>query len=1066
MNIQELALLLGMSNEELLRKANEFGIDLSKVDGDIDDILLEELKKYIDIPSANEIDLDALLFAPDPIDIPSEMDSGDKNDNADSVDVISEDESSKSALADSDEAGEKTEEPAVDSNIISDEDMSVEEESADETVNDKRMKKNNGVEESEVESDVSGKVEENAGSGEEVLEEEGGVEEEGGPEDDIGGGIEEDGAGEEELEEEGGVVEEGEPEDDIDGGIEEDGAGEEELEEEGGVVEEGEPESDMSGEAVSLDEKDALSGAVGEDNTSDNLESDNNEESENSEEIATQEEDAVNSDKKGSFISNFFAPIFSNPVHRNLLIIGTLLSTVIALMLVILLKPKSPEKTIEEKPAKPEVQINIRGGFRGEKDLFQLIWEMHSQGYYKYAYDYAEKFLEEYRDSDLVPDVYYKIADILYDWDVGNLTKQYQDARSAYEKAIKYDPDDPKVPWAKFQIANTYYHLKVYDAAIDMYREVIEKYPNFKYVDLAQSRLALSYLKSFQYDRAQLEYKKLIELYPESRLKRNSYFKLAEIYYRKHQIEDSIKAYKDYLEKYPDTPKKNEVFFRIAKLNKYLKKYNSAVSYFQKSIGKYPNDTYNELALFQIAECYYFLKEYDKAINTYKKLIETYPKHELSRIAYHRLGDVFLAMGNKEQAIKTYEDALTSYPDKNASRVTEVKLGELYFQEGEYDKAISIFSDILVSDPNYFANDRLILRIAQANFKKGNHLEAADWYLRLIREYPVSPLVKKAYFDKAKAESASNFYKRAINSYIEFLKKFPDHKRADLVTYLIGQMYYKNGDYFEAISYWEDLRAKYPLSDYRYIALGRIGQAYLAIANDDEVIKKLSDEGKLKGTIDEIKRGLRVKAEETFRQILDNKALEGSDEHYDAGRELVKLYYAGEKYDKALELLSGLISLYSARENIYELIELKAGILYKLDVYDDTISAYEDLISLLSFKLSQKDVDEEKKEIYLTKLSEAYSALGDMFYSKDKISEALYLYLEALKKQPKSVRNGWPLYQIANCYSALNNYTKADYYYERLKKEYPDDFWSDYVGWNKERLKWKEKMRRKGITLS
>ncbi|MFH1384876.1 MAG: tetratricopeptide repeat protein, partial [Candidatus Omnitrophota bacterium] len=323
--------------------------------------------------------------------------------------------------------------------------------------------------------------------------------------------------------------------------------------------------------------------------------------------------------------------------------------------------------------------------------------------------------------------------------------------------------------------------------------------------------------------------------------------------------------------------------------------------------------------------------------------------------------------------------------------------------------------------------------------------------------------VKKAYFDKAEAEMTSHFYEQAVKSYLEFIKKFPDHPRIDLITYFIGKMYFELEQYLKAIDYWEDLRSKFPLSDYRYVALERIGKTYMTMAQSDDYITFLKDGKHATGTVDEIRSSLELKGVETYLMIVDNKALEGSDEFFNAGKELATYYCRKEKLDKGLEVLNKLIGLYTAHPSVYTLLQLKAQIYYDLNVPDETVAAYEDLISLLTYKLSQGE--EKNKNDYLIMIADAYFALGDLFYSQDRISESLYLYLEGVKKLPESEKRGWPLYQIANCYSNLDNYNKANYYYEKLKEEFPDNFWSEYVGWNKERLKWKEDMKEKGVRL-
>jgi len=164
-----------------------------------------------------------------------------------------------------------------------------------------------------------------------------------------------------------------------------------------------------------------------------------------------------------------------------------------------------------------------------------------------------------------------------------------------------------------------------------------------------------------------------------------------------------------------------------------------------------------------------------------------------------------------------------------------------------------------------------------------------------------------------------------------------------------------------------------------------------------------------------------------------------------------------------LAVLDKLIGIYPTHPELYTLLQLKAKIYYDLNLADETIAAYEDLISLLTFKLNQP-LDESTKNEYRVMIAESYFSLGDLLFSQDKISESLYLYLEGCGKLPDEEKRAWPLYQIAHCYSNLGNYNKANFYYDKLRKEFPDNFWSEYVGWNEERLKWKEDMKKKGIS--
>jgi TolA-binding protein len=758
-------------------------------------------------------------------------------------------------------------------------------------------------------------------------------------------------------------------------------------------------------------------------------------------------------------VADFVFLTFKNKAHLSILIAGAVVSAAVAILLSFLFLGGNKAKLVKEEAAQQQQVITIEGGLRTEDDLFRLIWELYAQGYYKMSYDYAEQFVEKYPMSEMLGDVYYKMGDILYDWSRESKSLQYKKARLAYEKAIEIFPENNKVPWALYQIGNTYFMLKVYDEADKVYRKVIETFPTFRELDRVRNRLALTYLLLSDYERARMEYKELIDTFPQSVFINNAYLRIAESYYRQNDYANAIKNYLSYIDRYPESPRLKEVNFRIAKLSEVRRNYEAAIMYYKRSIGTYPYDTYNQQAKFHIAECWYLSGDYKRAREVYSNIADEYPDTKVAGLAVHRIGDSYFKEGLMDKARESYEFALERQPGVPIAKRSAIKLGEVYFKNEEYDKVIDTYQELVDGDPNYFGNDRLVLRIGQAHFNKGDYLDAADWFLRLIKEYPTSDLIRKAYFGKAKAEESAQYFEEAIKSYEDFMAQYPDHPKGDFIMFQIGLMQANIKKYDEALDTFERLRERFIVSDFRYSALIEIGKIYLSIAASDTLLKERAKQSPEPLPPEELKKELLVMAEEAFFKVFQNKALEGREDHFTASLELARFYNDQEMYGVALDVLDKALAVYRGERRAYRLLELKGYATYKLNRTEETVTTYEDLITLLSEAIQDKTLDEEESAQYKLIIAESYIALGDMLYAEDKFSEALYIYLESIKAMPLEQKRPWPFYQIANCYNRLNNYEKANFYYEKVKKEFPDSFWDEHIGWNQERMNWERSFK-------
>ena len=110
-------------------------------------------------------------------------------------------------------------------------------------------------------------------------------------------------------------------------------------------------------------------------------------------------------------------------------------------------------------------------------------------------------------------------------------------------------------------------------------------------------------------------------------------------------------------------------------------------------------------------------------------------------------------------------------------------------------------------------------------------------------EKPAVPVgTEQASFDVALREFGEGHYPQAINSFRQFLQKYPASSLASEVQYWLGESYYVTRDYAAAKESFIDLGLRYPNSERLPDALLKLGYLYEIlgdISRAQEVLQKL-----------------------------------------------------------------------------------------------------------------------------------------------------------------------------------------------------------------------------------
>lgn len=196
----------------------------------------------------------------------------------------------------------------------------------------------------------------------------------------------------------------------------------------------------------------------------------------------------------------------------------------------------------------------------------------------------------------------------------------------------------------------------------------------------------------------------------------------------------------------------------------------------------YPTDFH-----FREAESQYLLGNYEQAIRHYETFIKTQAETIYRTEAHYRLGVCHLKIGNYDKAIEVLSLALNErhYPALRAQILSA--RGWTYLIKREYSAAVRDYKKALAIPANGLPEDKTIFDLATALVRMGEWAEGADYFNRLINDYPQSDYAERAqerlalpprtfvvqlgvYHNKENAEQdLKSIQEKGVNASIKFL---------------------------------------------------------------------------------------------------------------------------------------------------------------------------------------------------------------------------------------------------------------------------------------------------------
>ncbi len=661
-------------------------------------------------------------------------------------------------------------------------------------------------------------------------------------------------------------------------------------------------------------------------------------------------------------------------------------------------------KSLEEKEYGRETLRHFNAGYdyyiKGEYDKaieefnkslscnpkFEKARKYLSRSYYQL--DQMDKYREEREkatelkasDEEERAEEHYKLGYEFYS------LNDFKVAIDELKKALNLKSD---YPGARFLLGECYFQQKEYQLAQIEYDRVVTDSAKNEYTDDALLGSGWSYYLLGEYERAAERFLKLIEEFPQSNLALQANYKLGKSYFKGKDYPEVIKVYKGFIEKYPQfqEPEIKEIYFLLG-------------------------------------QAYLWSEQYKEAEETFSGLSSLYPEFELIKEAeYFRSLSLFRQEKYQEAIIKL-EELMVEGEDKTKNE-TYYLLARCWLNLEEYDKAIEKLEDLKQFKVENSLLEKVIFDLGLAYSRQGDKEKAVLEFQEFVEKYPQTELIKSAHFELGKNLYSLKKYKLAISE----LKEISTAE----ALYLRGKAAEELGDQEGEISAFEELREKFPQSEYSQEAYFKLGNYYYS-------------QKRYKETIEEFKK---------ISQIFPHSSLI-SETYYWMGWSYFKL----TEYQKASECFKKVreddINLKLAQRAIF----MAAESLYNLEDYQKAREEYRDFIgkypkaelsvnaqyaiawTFLENKEYEPSIQEFKKLISIYPESkfveEAQFRIGKGYFllgNKDEAKTELEKFIDGYAK---SNFRAEVLYSLSQMYLEEEKWMDSIIELEKLVREYPD----------------------------
>ncbi len=254
--------------------------------------------------------------------------------------------------------------------------------------------------------------------------------------------------------------------------------------------------------------------------------------------------------------------------------------------------------------------------------------------------------------------------------------------------------------------------------------------------------------------------------------------------------------------------------------------YKEAIDLFDDYLYSFGQSLRAPNAQYNIGESFYRCSRFNQALEAFRRVVTLYPDHPLATQSQLRMGDCYQKIGEEGLARKAYQMVIEQHPNTIEADYARYNLGQTSSAPKPTDPTTAIGTTSTTpvksipttktssgqSQETSAATE--LLEEAKSLFKIKDYQDAGKKFQEFLAKNPRHPDSSYAQLKIGECYYYQQNYKEAIKWYEGVIKNYSESKYAEYAYYSLGWSYYHLDQYPEAWTAFTTLKKNYPKSSF------------------------------------------------------------------------------------------------------------------------------------------------------------------------------------------------------------------------------------------------------------
>lgn len=424
------------------------------------------------------------------------------------------------------------------------------------------------------------------------------------------------------------------------------------------------------------------------------------------------------------------------------------------------------------------------------------------------------------------------------------------DAADAFAVAAKIDPTGPRSGEAELMVGQAQLVAGKTDDAIKSWTAMIAAKPNTRMADQARYKLAQVASGNADYESAIGYFDQILNSDRDPGLQPYARYGKAFANLQSGDYDAAMADVDVMLDRYPKHPLAAEATLTRGIVHRNQERYDAARSDLETFLAIPPRGTNLGHALYELALVEQAEKKPDAAAEHLQRLVAEVPGYPAMDKVLYELGWSMQETGQDEAAMKHFQTLVTKYPDTSLVPEASYFLGQRNYIAGDWKTATEQFAKAAQTTKDAALSEKSLYRLGWSHFKTDAFVEAEKAFAEQAQKHPDGPLSFDAMMMVGECSFKQGNFSDALTGYTVARKRIDanddnsttirdaaERQVRELTLLHGGQSAAQLNDWDRAIDWYDELRDRFPTSNYLSQVFYETGFAYQQKGDSAQALK-------------------------------------------------------------------------------------------------------------------------------------------------------------------------------------------------------------------------------------